>query len=63
MSQEKKPGATPKLNSTKLPPHPSPADPDHDEWLIDEASDESFPASDPSSATQPHVLPRDKKKK
>ena len=63
MSPKNKPGATPKLHGTKLPPYPSPADPEHDEWLIDEASDESFPASDPSSATQPHVLPGNKKKK
>ena len=34
--------------------HPQPSDPKHGEWLIDEASDESFPASDPSSITQPH---------
>ncbi|HEX9392001.1 MAG TPA: hypothetical protein VF928_11875 [Usitatibacteraceae bacterium] len=61
MPQDKKP-ATPKPQGTKLPPHPSPADPAHEEWLIDEASDESFPASDPSSATQPHAPPRDKKK-
>ena len=62
MSQKKNPGAVPKLNGTKLPPHPSPADPEHDEWLIDEANDESFPASDPSSATQPHELPRANRK-
>jgi hypothetical protein len=44
-----------------VPPHPQPGDPKHGEWLIDEASDESFPASDPSSVSQPHRLPRDKK--
>jgi len=37
-----------------VPPHPAPRDPAHEEWRIDEAEDESFPASDPSSATQPH---------
>ncbi len=26
---------------------------DHDEWLIDEALDESFPASDPAVHTRP----------
>ena len=39
---------------TPLPAHPQPADPKHGEWLIDEASEESFPASDPSSIAQPH---------
>ena len=34
--------------------HSQPGDPKHGEWLIDEASDESFPASDPSSLAQPH---------
>lgn len=36
------------------PAHPQPGDPKHGEWLIDEASEESFPASDPSSVAQPH---------
>ena len=29
-------------------------DPRHVEWLIDEALRDSFPASDPSSLSQPH---------
>ena len=37
--------------------HPRPDDPKHAEWLIDEAADESFPASDPSSVAQPHAHP------
>jgi hypothetical protein len=45
---------TPKASGSHVPPHPQPNDPQHGEWVIDEASDESFPASDPSSATQPH---------
>jgi len=36
-----------------VPPRPQPRDPGHAEWTIDEAEDESFPASDPSSVTQP----------
>jgi hypothetical protein len=44
----------PKLAASKLPPHPSPRDPAHEEWKIDEADDESFPASDPSASAQPH---------
>lgn len=38
----------------KTPPPPAdPASPQHEEWRIDEAEDESFPASDPSAETQP----------
>lgn len=43
----------PKVDGTKLPPHPSRQDPGHEEWKVDEAIDESFPASDPSAETQP----------
>jgi hypothetical protein len=50
----------PKLAASKLPPHPSPRDPAHEEWKIDEADDESFPASDPPATAQPH-RPRGKK--
>jgi hypothetical protein len=32
----------------------SKAEADHQEWLIDEAEKESFPASDPSAMSQPH---------
>ena len=50
----KKPEApAPKIPATRLPDHANPEDPDHDDWKVDEADDESFPASDPSSATQP----------
>lgn len=38
-----------------MPTHPRPDDPKHGEWLIDEAAEESFPASDPSSVAQPHA--------
>jgi len=48
----------PKLPASKLPPHPSPRDPAHEEWRIDEAEDESFPASDPPAPAQPHRSPR-----
>jgi len=45
----------PKIENGKVPP-PDNAKPggDHQEWRIDEAEDESFPASDPSSEAQPH---------
>ena len=43
----------PKISETHVPAHPDPKDPQHAEWHIDEASDESFPASDPSAETQP----------
>ena len=45
----------PKIHSTKVPPlklgecHPD----DHEEKLIDEAVDESFPASDPPAIASP----------
>ena len=45
----------PKLHATKTPP-PSLADShpeDHEEGLIDEAVDESFPASDPPAIASP----------
>jgi hypothetical protein len=54
MSSKKKRPPAPKVGGSRVPAHPEPNDPQHGEWLIDEASDESFPASDPSSLTQPH---------
>ena len=39
-------------------PMPPPGTPEHEEWLVDEASDESFPASDPSTAAQPGGTPK-----
>jgi hypothetical protein len=50
----------PKPGASQVPPHPHPDDPQHGEWLIDEGDDESFPASDPQSITQPHRKPRKK---
>jgi hypothetical protein len=50
-----------KIENTRVPPHPNPADPQHEDWLVDEADDESFPASDPSSATQPKPKPAGKR--
>ena len=41
------------ISSTRLPDHADPKDPKHEDWVVDEADDESFPASDPSTATQP----------
>ena len=51
--QRKNPGQAPKVSDGRVPAHPKPNDPKHGEWLIDEGEDESFPASDPNSATQP----------
>jgi hypothetical protein len=48
----------PKISDTRVPPHPSPDDPQHQDWIVDEGEDESFPASDPSTATQPKPKPR-----
>lgn len=55
-----KPPTTPDPGASHVPPHPSPDDPAHKEWLIDEGEDESFPASDPPSITQPHPQPGSK---
>jgi hypothetical protein len=57
MSGKPKPPAAPKVGDSQVPPRPQPDDPKHAEWLIDEGEDESFPASDPSSITQPHPKP------
>ena len=49
-------GNAPKIPATKTPP-PNLADTDneeHEERLIDEAVDESFPASDPPAIVNPH---------
>jgi len=36
-------------------PEPPAGTPEHEEWLLDEAGEESFPASDsPAPAVQPH---------
>ena len=53
MSRKSKEPPAPKISGTRVAPHPSPADPKHEDWKVDEADDESFPASDPSSMTQP----------
>ena len=53
----KSPAPAPKVSSTRVTPHPKPSDPKHAEWKVDEAIDESFPASDPPAITQPHKKP------
>jgi len=52
----------PKRAVARAPDRSDPKDPGHAEWLIDEASEESFPASDPSEAVmpRPHAAPRNK---
>ena len=49
------PKPAPKLHHTKVPlPKAGEHDAKHEEKLLDEAIDESFPASDPPAITQPH---------
>jgi len=43
----------PKLDATRTPPAELAKGADHEEKLIDEGGDESFPASDPPSSSNP----------
>jgi len=54
---------TPANGASHVPDPPNPKDPAHGEWRIDEGSDESFPASDPSEAAMPHPRPGRRKDK
>jgi hypothetical protein len=47
----------PKLPGTRKP-MPPPGTPEHEEWLIDEAVAESFPASDPPAPALPGGKPK-----
>jgi len=49
-SMSKKPRPTLPRTRKPAPPAGTPA---HEEWLIDEANDESFPASDAAAPVQP----------
>jgi hypothetical protein len=44
-----------KRNETKREPAApvEPGQPNHDEWLLDESVEETFPASDPATLTRP----------
>lgn len=57
-------GNTPKIDSTRTPPADAPGlDCDeHEERLLDEGIDESFPASDPPSVASPACKPQPKDK-
>lgn len=46
--------AVPDQDDTRAPVLPG--TPGHDEWLIDESIEESFPASDPSSPSRPDSM-------
>ena len=47
-----KPSPAPKISATKIPTSKV-SEKGHEEKMIDEALDESFPASDPPAITQP----------
>ena len=57
-----KPAGNPDTGASHVPDKSNPRDPGHDEWVIDEGSDESFPASDPSEATMPRPRPARKER-
>jgi hypothetical protein len=50
----------PTLPRPKRPPEPPPGTPEHEEWLLDEAGDETFPASDPPAVVQSESPPKKK---
>lgn len=54
MAHAQPPKPAPKLHATKVPPPKSgESDQKHEEKLMDEAIDESFPASDPPAIAHP----------
>ena len=59
-ARKQAPPPAPKVGASHVTAHPKPTDPAHEEWVIDEGADESFPASDPPSHTQP-APPKGKK--
>ena len=61
MPKRKIPPKTKRVTAA-VPDRSNTKDPGHAEWLIDEASEESFPASDASEAVmpRPHPAPRNK---
>ena len=52
----------PTLPKTRKP-QPAVGTPEHKEWLVDEAEEESFPASDPSAEAMPGSTAGKKKDK
>ncbi|HVY05222.1 MAG TPA: hypothetical protein VHB46_04530 [Burkholderiales bacterium] len=62
----KKKPVSPAKNEPERRPDAKPGAPGHDEWLVDEAVEETFPASDPTAPSHPNedpVKPRGKAKK
>jgi hypothetical protein len=43
----------PTLPTPPRPPEPPPGTPEHEEWLLDESVNETFPASDPPVTMHP----------
>jgi hypothetical protein len=52
MRESKSQSPHPTLPKTRKPA-PPPGTPEHEEWLLDEAGEETFPASDPGASAQP----------
>jgi hypothetical protein len=49
---------TPRKPAEGQDPASKPGAPGHDEWLVDESIDETFPASDPIAPSHPEDAPR-----
>jgi hypothetical protein len=60
MAQTRNSKPAPKIDASHMPaPDARDADADrHEEQLIDESLDESFPASDPPAAAKPKAVPK-----
>jgi hypothetical protein len=43
----------PTMSRKPRKPMPPPGTPEHEEWMLDEAVEETFPASDPPATIQP----------
>jgi hypothetical protein len=55
---KEKPARAPRKPSGGQDPASKPGAPGHDDWLVDEAIEETFPASDPTAPAHSEDVPR-----